>query len=80
MSPLTQRLPRPALLEVKGAGDLTVRQYEQVAGAFTASRTVNAYREVTLGPCLLAAIVTPVECLPSNVFALFAAGSCSSIS
>jgi hypothetical protein len=40
MSPLTQRLPGPALLEVKGVGDLTVHQYEQVAGAFTASRTI----------------------------------------
>ena len=39
MSPLTEPLSRPALPQVEGAGDFSVREYEQVAGAITASGT-----------------------------------------
>ena len=39
MSPLTEPPSRPALPQVEGAGDFSVREYEQVAGAITASGT-----------------------------------------
>ena len=42
MSPLTEPLSRLALPQVEGAGDFSVREYEQVAGAITARGTASA--------------------------------------
>lgn len=39
MSPLTEPLSRPALPQVEGAGDFSIREYEQVAGAITETGT-----------------------------------------
>jgi len=39
MSPLTEPLSRPALPQVEGAGDFSIREYEQVAGAITDTGT-----------------------------------------
>ena len=39
MSPLTEPLSRPALPQVEGAGDFSVREHEQVAGAITETGT-----------------------------------------
>ena len=41
MSPLTGPLSRPALPQVEGAGDFSIREYEQVAGAITETGTLN---------------------------------------
>ena len=41
MSPLTEPLSRPALPQVEGAGDFSIREYEQVAGAITETGTSN---------------------------------------
>jgi len=41
MSPLTEPLSRPALPQVEGAGDFSIREYEQVAGAITETGTTN---------------------------------------
>ena len=42
MSPLTEPLSRPALPQVERAGDFSFREYEQVAGAITATGTSSA--------------------------------------
>ena len=39
MSPLTEPLSRPVLPQVEGAGDFSIREYEQVAGAITETGT-----------------------------------------
>ena len=39
MSPLTEPLSRPALPQVEGAGDFSIREYKQVAGAITETGT-----------------------------------------
>lgn len=41
MSPLTEPLSRPALPQVEGAGDFSIREYEQVAGAITDTGTLS---------------------------------------
>ena len=52
MSPLTEPLSRPALPQVEGAGDFSVREYEQVAGAITESGTTNGRStRVTMPRC-----------------------------
>ena len=43
MSPLTEPLSRPALPQVEGAGDFSIREYEQVAGAITETGTLTGH-------------------------------------
>ena len=47
MSPLTEPLSRPALPQVEGAGDFSIREYEQVAGAITETGTLNWTSDLT---------------------------------
>jgi len=53
MSPLTEPLSRPALPQVEGAGDFSVREYEQVAGAITETGTSCGTLRLSVASCSL---------------------------